>query len=600
MTDVYLDGNLISSTENPEKLRNYIIEARRKGELNREINVNYDEEKDELWILADSGRVRRPLIIVRDGKPLLTEEHIKKLDSGEITFADLEKKGIIEYLDAGEEENAYVALSPEEVTKEHTHLEMDPAIIHGLSASIVVYSQHNRGDRVNYGSKMCTQGLGIYLKNFHSRYDTNSNILLYPQKPLVTTESCEKLIGEHPIGQNMVVAVASFEGYNMEDAVIMNKASIERGLARSFYFRTYVTEARRYWGGQKDQIGIPDKDVRGYKSEEDYAYLSEDGIINPETVVKGGDVLVGKVSPPKFLGSSEEVRLGLAAKRETSTTVRNGEKGVVDKVLISETSEGNKIIKVKLREERIPELGDKFASRHGQKGVIGLIVPEEDLPFTRNGITPDLVFSTHAIPSRMTISHLIELIAGKTAALRGKFVDGTAFHGEPEEKLRKELESLGFRYDGKERMYNGVTGEIIPALIFIGPMYYLKLEHMVADKIHARSRGPVTLLTKQPTAGRAREGGLRLGEMEKDCFVGHGAALLLKERFGSDFTKMYVCKNCGEFGVEDKRKRIVYCPHCKEKTELVEIKIPQAFLLMLDELKTLLISLKVKVEESEL
>jgi len=600
MTDVYLDGELISTTNNAEKLRKYVITSRRKGELNEEINVYLDTTKDELRILTDSGRVRRPLIIVDEGKPRITEDHLRKLETGELKFSELAKEGIIEYLDASEEENSYVALNLEDVTREHTHLEMDPAIIHGLSASVVVYPQYNRGDRVNYGSKMCTQGLGMYAKNFHSRFDTNYNILLYAQKPLVSTQSSDKLIGTHPIGQNMIIAIASFEGYNMEDAVIMNKASVERGLGRSFYFRTYTTEARRYWGGQNDTVGIPDKDVRGYRSEEAYQHLPDDGIINPETFANENSVLVGKMSPPKFLGSSEEVKLGLAASRETSTTVRSGESGMVDKVLVSETAGGNKLIKVKLREERIPELGDKFASRHGQKGVIGLIIREEDMPFTRNGIVPDLIFSTHAIPSRMTISHLMELIGSKVAALRGSFVDGTGFHGQSEEDLRKELQELGFRYDGKERMYNGITGELISAMIFIGPMFYLKLEHMVANKIHARSRGPVTLLTKQPTAGRAREGGLRLGEMEKDCFVSHGSALLLKERFGSDFTSTFICQKCGELAVQDKRKKIVYCPICKDRAELVEVKIPQAFILLLDELKTLLISLKIKTEESEL
>lgn len=597
MTDVFFDGEYIGRVEDGEKFRENFIKMRREGKINRNLNIGYDEEKDEIWIECSSGRVRRPLIIVENGKPKLTEEHIRKLEEGKIKFEDLERMGVIEYLDALEEENAYVALTPEEVTEEHTHLELDPAIIHGLSASICVYHQHNRGDRVNYGSKMAEQGLGLYLKNFNIRFDTNANVYLYGQKPIVKTDSSDKLIEKHPIGQNVILAIATYDGFNMEDAIIVNKASIERGLSRSYYFRTYVAEARRYWGGQKDQIGIPDKEVLGYRSEEDYRHLSEDGLVNPETYVKGGDVLIGRVSPPKFLGSREEVKIGLAEKRETSVVMRMGEYGYVDKVFLSETADGNKLIKVKVREERIPELGDKFATRHGQKGVIGLILNESDMPFTSEGITPDIILSTHAIPSRMTVSQLIEIIGGKVASLRGREADGTAFHGEKLEDLKKQLEMFGFKYDGKQKMYNGITGEPLEADIFIGPAFYLRLEHMVADKIHARSRGPVTMLTKQPTAGRSREGGLRLGEMEKDCMVAHGAALLLKERFSSDFTKVYICNDCGEIAVRDYRRRRVYCPLCKEDRNIEEVNLPQAFILMLDELKSLIIYPRVKVGE---
>ncbi len=597
MTDVYLDGDLIGQHDDPGELRDELKERRRNGDLNGEVNVHYSDDKDEIWVNTDSGRTRRPLAIVDDGEVLLTEGHLERLEDGDLTLADLQEDGVIEYLDAEEEEEAFVALDREDVTDEHTHLELDAALTHGLSASLVAFPQHNRGDRVNYGAKMNGQGLGIPEKNFHTRYDTNANVLTYPQRPAVTTATEEEAIGEHPIGQNMVIAISSWEGYNIEDAVIVNKASIERGLARSHYFRTYTTESRTYWGGQRDEIAIPDKDVRGYRSEDAYNHLSEDGVVNPETDVDAGDVLVGKVSPPKFLGSDEEVKMGLASKRETSKTVRHGEAGTVDKVLISETGEGDKLIKTKLREERIPELGDKFATRHGQKGVIGLIVPEEDMPFTEDGVTPDIILSTHAIPSRMTVSQLLEIIGGKAAAERGELVDATAFHSENEEDLREVLEEAGFQSDGKETMYHGVTGEQMDAKTFIGPGFYLKLEHMVGDKIHARSRGPVTLLTNQPTAGRAREGGLRLGEMEKDVLVAHGASLLLKERFGSDTARAHVCDDCGEIAVYDRNEETVYCPACSSSGDIADIEVPQAFLLLLNELKSIMIDTELELEE---
>ena len=539
----------------------------------------------------------RPVAIVEDGEPRLTEDQMDKLEDGEISLEDLVEDGVIEYIDAEEEENTYVAMHPEDVTEEHTHMELDTEIIHGISASLTVYPEHNRGDRVNFGAKMAGQGLGMPTREFHQRFDTRQNVLTYPQQPIVDTNTYDTLIGDHPIGQNMVIALASFDGYNIEDAIIMNKASIERGLGRSTYMRTYKTEAKRFYGGQKDRISIPDKDVRGYRREEAYEHLDEDGIVNPETEVDSDDVIVGKTSPPKFLGGGgEEMKMGLAERRETSLTVRHGEQGVIDKVMMSETGDGDKLIKAKMREYRIPELGDKFATRHGQKGVVGMITPEENMPFTKQGITPDMILSTHAIPSRMTVSQIIELIGGKVGALRGEKVDATAYHGEDKDDLRDQLEELGFESSGKETMYNGVTGEEMEAEIMIGPGFYLKLSHMVGDKVHARSRGPVTLLTKQPTEGRSQEGGLRLGEMEKDVFVGHGASLLLKERFGADATKIHVDKDSGDIGYLDRENNKVVKQN-GEDGEFEETEIPHAMLLLLDELKSLMIDVDMELED---
>jgi DNA-directed RNA polymerase subunit B len=599
MTKVFLDGEIVDEVEDPQEIRESLIGRRREGEIGDEISVYYADDKDELRINTDSGRVLRPLIIVEDGEPQLEDEQREELEKGEITLRDLEEEGIIEYVDAEEEENLYVAIDEEEVTEEHTHLEIDPAITHGLSASLVVYPENNRGDRVNFGAKMSGQGIGMYSRDFHQRFDTNSNVLSYGQQPIVETQTYDTLVGDHPIGQNMIVALASFDGYNIEDAVIMNQSSIERGLARSTYMRTYKTEAQRFWGGQKDEIEIPDKDVRGYRSEEAYNHLDQDGIINPETEVESDDVLVGKTSPPKFLGSGgEEVKMGLAERRETSLSVRHGEHGKVDKVMVSETGDGDKLLKLKLRNYRIPELGDKFATRHGQKGVIGMTVPEENMPFTRQGVTPDIILSTHAIPSRMTVSQIIEVLAGKVGALRGEPVDGTAFHNEDKDDLKEQLEELGFESTGKETMYDGVTGKELEAEILMGPGYYLKLDHQVGDKIHARARGPVTLLTKQPTEGRSQEGGLRLGEMEKDVFVGHGASLLLKERFGADSSEIQVCDNCGEIGVHDRETNEQYCPNC-DAGNLEEAEVPHAFLLLLNELKSMMMDTEISLEEEE-
>ncbi|MEM5843650.1 MAG: DNA-directed RNA polymerase subunit B [Candidatus Aenigmatarchaeota archaeon] len=597
MADIFLDGKYIGSTNEPEKLVEKIRNERRSGLISSQVNVVYYKELDEIRILTDPGRVRRPLIIVENGKPKLTQEHIEKLKRGEMKWDDLLKNGIIEYLDAEEEENAYIALKPEDVTPEHTHLELDPSLILGLSASFIPYPEFNRGDRVNYGAKMIGQSIGLFITNYLSRVDTKSNVLIYPQVPIVQTYS-HKIINyeKHPSGANIIIAVASFQGYNMEDAIIINASSLQRGLFWSYMFRTYEAEQKRYMGGQEDIIGIPEPGVRGYAGEDAYKHLPEDGIVNPETIVNSDQVLIGRISPLRFLGSMDQFVTGIENIRETSVRLRHGDTGIVDRVFLTETVDGTKLVKVVVRDLKIPEIGDKFASRHGQKGVIGLIVPQEDMPFTEDGIVPDIIFNPHGIPSRMTMGQLLEIIAGKVGALSGKYILSPPFNPTSEKELRSMLEAYGFRNDGKETMYDGITGKKFEAQIFIGSCFYQKLDHLVSNKIHARSRGPVALLTKQPTEGRSKEGGLRLGEMEKDCLIAHGAALALKERFDSDKTTVSVCSECGLIAIFDRIKNKKYCPVCKE-SKIVDIEMSYAFKLMLDELKSMLIYPKIVVKE---
>jgi DNA-directed RNA polymerase subunit B len=594
---VFVDGQLVGYVEDGGHLANTLRTMRRSGKIHPHVGVYLysslnDNATKRLYISCNSGRVLRPLIIVRDGRSLITEEIIEKIQKKFLSWTDLLHTGILELVDANEEENCYVNIGTDIIDLSHTHLEVFPSSILGVGASIIPYPEHNQSPRNTYESAMAKQSLGFSTPLMNASTYVRQHLMLYPQTPMVSTKAINLLgLDDRPTGQNAIVAVLPYEGYNIEDAVVFNKSAVDRGFGRTFFYRVYEAEAKQYPGGMKDNFELPssDENIRGYRGEKAYRLLEQDGAIMHEAVVVGGDILIGRTSPPRFMEEYREFEVKGPYRRDTSIGVRPSENGVVDTVIMTQSVEGGKMFKIRVRDMRIPEIGDKFASRHGQKGVVGMLVSQEDLPYSENGIVPDVMINPHAFPSRMTVGQFLESLGGKAAALRGRIVDGSAFLGEKLDQLKDVLQDYGFKLTGKEIMYDGRTGRKFPADVYVGVVYYQKLHHMVADKIHSRARGQVQMLTKQPTEGRARGGGLRFGEMERDCLIAYGASMMIKDRHleESDKAEINVCERCGLLAYYDIKQRRYICRVCGDKAKISSVIIAYAFKLLLQEMMSL-------------
>lgn len=528
--------------------------------------------------------------------------------------------GIVEFVDAEEEETILICMTPEDLYESKqpthepqqprdasgrvkgassaalhtwTHCEIHPSMILGICASIVPFPDHNQSPRNTYQSAMGKQAMGIYVTNYQVRMDTLANILYYPQKPLATTRSMEYLrFRELPAGQNAIVAILCYSGYNQEDSVIMNQSSIDRGLFRSLYFRTYMDQEKRIGMTTMEEFEKPTREHVLRLRHGTYEKLDDDGLIAPGTRVSGDDIIIGKTKPIPEDSTEMGQRTGSHTKLDASTPLKSTETGIVDQVMLTTNHEGVKFVKVRVRSTRVPQMGDKFASRHGQKGTIGITYRQEDMPFTCEGITPDIIINPHAIPSRMTIGHLVECLLSKVSTLEGSEGDATPFTDVTVEAISEALKKHNYQQRGFEVMYHGHTGRKLTAQVFLGPTYYQRLKHMVDDKIHSRARGPVQILTRQPVEGRSRDGGLRFGEMERDCMISHGVAQFLKERLfdASDAYRVHVCDLCGLMAIASLSKNSFECRSCKNTTQISQIHIPYSMKLLVQELMAMSIA----------
>jgi DNA-directed RNA polymerase II subunit RPB2 len=598
-TKIFLNGNWSGIAQNPFALVEALRTYRRKRDLPFDLSTVWDMRDRELRLYCDSGRCCRPLYVVENQELLIRKEHIIKILKGEWGWFPLLDNGLVEYIDTEEEETVMIAMGVHTLNKSsiqtYTHCEIHPAMILGICGSVIPFPDHNQSPRNTYQCAMGKQAMGIYCSNFQIRMDTMAHVLFYPQQPLVITRSMDYLhFRELPAGINAVVAICCYSGYNQEDSNMMSQSAIDRGLFRSMFYRTYVDrEEKRNQG--VEEFERPSAQVTvGMRRHGTYEKLEPDGLVAPGTRVSGDDIIIGKTVPlPANAIRGGGARQNRQTKKDTSTAVRSTEDGIIDKVMLTTNDASLKFTKVRFRSVRVPQVGDKFSSRHGQKGTIGMTYQQEDMPFTMEGVIPDIIINPHAIPSRMTIGQLIECLMGKWVSIVGAEGDATPFDPDTQvESIANALHECGYQRHGNEVLYNGHTGRRLQAQVFIGPTFYQRLKHMVEDKIHSRSTGPVENLTRQPVEGRARDGGLRFGEMERDCMIAHGAAQFMRERLfhQSDKYRVHVCDFCGLIAIANLRKNAFECRGCKNTTQISQVYVPYACKLLFQELMAMCIA----------
>ncbi|KAK1933437.1 putative DNA-DIRECTED RNA polymerase BETA SUBUNIT [Babesia divergens] len=581
---VFLNGIILGVHQNGRELIRNMIALRRRGKISAFVSVFENYQQRQVHISSDGGRLCRPLIVVEKGRPLLTSQMLKGLIDGEIALSKLFASGVLEWIDVNEENNSLIVMRESDITLKTTHLEISPMSMLGVVAGLIPFPNHNQSPRNTYQCAMGKQSIGTIGYNQLNRCDTILHLMTYPQRPLVTTKAIQLVnFDKLPAGQNVIVAVMSYQGYEIEDAVVINKASSERGFSRCYSLRRITVEIEKI-NHSTDRSGVNNmaRLTDQLNVGEPVDKITGDNVIGVGQKVKKNETLLKKLSQL----STGEVTV-------SRIKYQFNQPAYVDRVMCITTIADTMLYKIMLRQVRLPEIGDKYSSRHGQKGVVGLIESQENLPFSEDGWVPDLIMNPHGFPSRMTVGKMLELVAAKAAVLNGIFEDGTPFEADSLPSIERSLIRKGFHPAGKEILYSGITGEPLETLIFTGPMYYQRLKHMVSDKIHARAVGPRQSLTRQPTEGRSKDGGLRLGEMERDCLIAYGASGLLVERLmlSSDVFQMEVCHKCGFIGYDG------WCSYCKQRGQTASVSIPYACKLLFQELQAMNIRPNVILKE---
>ena len=587
---VFINGRWIGVAENPFELYNNLKQKKYKGILNIYTSIVFNYKQKEIYVSNECGRLLRPLLKVKDNRIMVTKKIIDQLDTKEIGWDDLLfnlkiDDSVIEYIDPDEQSFAMIATKPNEMKPDYnyTHCEIHPSTIFGVLASCIPFPEHNQSPRNTYQCAMGKQAIGVYVSNFHNRVDKTAYVLNYGMRPLVETRVMNMMkLNQLPSGNQVIVAIMTHSGYNQEDSILFNKGSIDRGLFHATIYHTEKDDDKKTNGEEEIRIK-PNRMTTKNMKFGNYDKINKNGVMDVNELVEDKDILIAKVIVIK---DNKNDNTKLIKYEDQSRCYRTEEECYVDGVWLNRNGEGYNSCKVKIRSTRKPNIGDKFSSRHGQKGTIGNIIDEQDMPFTKKGLRPDIIINPHAIPSRMTIAQLKETLVGKLLLELGLFGDGTSFGELSMNKISKELQNHNYESKGNEILYDGKTGEQIKTSIFIGPVYYQRLKHMVYDKQHSRCIGPMVNLTRQPAEGRSRDGGLRFGEMERDCMISHGAARFTKERIYdvSDKYSVHVCKKCGLIAIYNDKEHIHLCNVCDNKTDFSYVEMPYSCKLLFQEL----------------
>jgi DNA-directed RNA polymerase II subunit RPB2 len=660
---ILINGNWVGVIDTPIELVNLLKLYRRNGVIPTYTSISFDYRHNEVYIYTDSGRLTRPIYYIDSHKVSYDRKELKELfEAGTITWEQiisgflkksdenfktknnkiyelidlykelgseksvilqkLEKfKSMVDYVDTSEEETALIAITSEDLQKNkwYTHLEIDPSLILGVMGNMIIYPENNPVTRNSFSCGQSKQAVSVYHSNYQMRIDKMGVILNYGQTPLIKSRYLEYVNNEEqPYGVNAIVAIMCYTGYNVEDAILINEASVQRGIFRTTYYSSYETreESSKITGSTNSKFAnIEKNNVIGKKKGYDYSYLDDHGLVKENTELNDKIILIGKINSSL---TNKEVWT------DDSVKSKKGQLGYVDKSFITLGEEGFNVAKVRVREERLPAIGDKMASRAGQKGTLGLIIPEDDMPFTEDGIRPDLIINPHAIPSRMTIGQIIESFFGKVCTSYGAYGDCTAFQvkGSNYSTYAPLLVKAGFHSSGNQLLYNGMTGEQLAANIFIGPTYYMRLKHMVKDKINYRARGPNTVLTRQPVQGRANDGGLRIGEMERDGVLAHGMSYFLNESFMVRGEKedyyIAVCNKTGAIAIYNESRNLFLSPAADGPIKFNTnpdgsqsilnlsrfgrsfsiLKVPYSFKLLMQELQVMNVQMRIITEDN--